>query len=96
MTFDLQLPLLNWIGLLIEKSSNCKYISNLRSVTNSFRSCFSFPEETILDVANVIIQVLEKSLIDVDYSNDPFICYYVKNQILILGSNDYKRNSESS
>jgi len=77
MTFDLQLPLLNWIGLLIEKNNNCKYISILRSITNTFRNCFALPVETILDVANVIVQILEKSLINVDYSNDPFICYYV-------------------
>jgi hypothetical protein len=77
MTFDLQLPLLNWIGLLIEKNTNCKYISILRRITNTFRNCFSLPEETIVDVSNVIVQILEKSLNNLDYSTDPFICYYV-------------------
>jgi hypothetical protein len=66
MKFDILLPLLNWIGMLLEK--NVKYVVNLGLIVKLI-SKTNLPQETSNDLANEILEILEKILTKVNNSN---------------------------
>ena len=78
MKFDILLPLLNWFGILLERST--KYIVNL-SLIVKLMSKTSLPEETSNEIAGVILEIMEKILSNVNTTmskdKDAIFKYYV-------------------
>jgi len=80
MKFDILLPLLNWVGKLLEK--NTKYLVSFYYIVKLI-SKSNVPQETVNDLTMEILDILEKILSNVSYNNstnkerDQVFKYYV-------------------
>jgi hypothetical protein len=80
MKFDILLPLLNWIGKLLEK--NTKYLVSFNFIVKLI-SKSNVPQETVSDLTMEILEILEKILFNVNNKNstnkerDQVFKYYV-------------------
>jgi hypothetical protein len=81
LKFDILLPLLNWVGMLLD--NNLKYIVNTNLIIKLLRKN-ALPKETAEELLAAVLEIIEKSLNmenpndqNLKMGNDTIFKYYV-------------------